>query len=484
MKYFLSIFLLFGIASTNSLLAQVPQAFSYQAVARDSKGICIQNSLISVRISILDSIATGPVLYTELHTETTNAQGLFSLEIGRGTALAGTYDDLADIPWSSNSKFLQVEMDTMGGNNYLLVGTSELLSVPYSVASGNGKLFSSNNRDDFFPWYGTNGEQNGILGGMTDGTGHNRGIIRLYNENGETRVWQGFGSDGDGAAIYYGSSGQPNVILGGRGVNPNEDDFGELQIRNNGNTRVEFFSNPDRGGAGDLRIRGSHGGTISTLLASAPANTTNYEFGDFRVYNSTGNSRAQMRVDVNQGNGFFSAIGPNGQSNVLISSDGSSPNHGYVGVRNSAGSTKVRMYVDANGDGIISKTISNFFMDHPHDPTKDIVYACIEGPEAAAYERGTATLIKGEAHISFSEHFEIVANHKTMTVILTPRSPDSKGLAAFEYTETGFKVKELFQGEGNYDFDWEAKAVRKGFEDYEVIRDKIEDPSLEIEDER
>jgi hypothetical protein len=120
----------------------------------------------------------------------------------------------------------------------------------------------------------------------------------------------------------------------------------------------------------------------------------------------------------------------------------------------------------------MSAPVKNFFMDHPRDETKHIWYACIEGPEAAAYERGTAQLVNGEAFIPFSEHFEIVINPETMTVNLTPNSAESLGLAVVEKTATGIRVKELYKGQGNYQFDWEAKAVRKGYEDYKVIRPK------------
>ncbi|MEL6650085.1 MAG: hypothetical protein AAFQ87_04685, partial [Bacteroidota bacterium] len=106
-----------------------------------------------------------------------------------------------------------------------------------------------------------------------------------------------------------------------------------------------------------------------------------------------------------------------------------------------------------------------FVMDHPLDPNKEIVYACIEGPEAAAYERGTIRLVNGEAEVQFSEPFTLLANAGTMTFVLTPRSANSLGLAAIEATETGFIIKELQQGNGSYEVDWEVKAVRKGFED-------------------
>jgi hypothetical protein len=31
-------------------------------------------------------------------------------------------------------------------------------------------------------------------------------------------------------------------------------------------------------------------------------------------------------------------------------------------------------------------------------------------------------------------------------------------------------VRELMKGKGNFSFDWEAKGVRKGYENYQVIR--------------
>ena len=53
-------------------------------------------------------------------------------------------------------------------------------------------------------------------------------------------------------------------------------------------------------------------------------------------------------------------------------------------------------------------------------------------------------------------------------------------LAVVEKTATGFTVREMFQGQGNYQFDWEVKGVRKGFENYQAVRSKqaIERPAL------
>lgn len=109
--------------------AQIPQGISYQAVALNGTS-AVTNSNVGVKLSILNNSATGSVLYTETHVKMTNAQGLFNLTIGQGTPTTGTF---SAINWGSGSKFLKVEMDIAGGSNYALVGTTQLLSVPYAM---------------------------------------------------------------------------------------------------------------------------------------------------------------------------------------------------------------------------------------------------------------------------------------------------------------------------------------------------------------
>lgn len=119
----------FYLVLTVSLNAQVPNAFSYQGVARNNTGQPLANQSISIRASILNASATGTAVYEETHTTTTNGFGLFTLSIGSGTATIGTF---AAIDWAVNTKFLKIEMDATGGSNYTLAGTTQLLSVPYA----------------------------------------------------------------------------------------------------------------------------------------------------------------------------------------------------------------------------------------------------------------------------------------------------------------------------------------------------------------
>jgi len=121
----------FAFVFTLSSFAQVPQKFNYQAVVRNNTGVIITNQNISVKAEILDSNINS-VLYSETHAVTTNAQGLFSLQVGSGIVKSGLF---ANIDWSAGNRYIRTSVDLTGGTNYQLMGTSQLLSVPYALYS-------------------------------------------------------------------------------------------------------------------------------------------------------------------------------------------------------------------------------------------------------------------------------------------------------------------------------------------------------------
>lgn len=114
--------------------AQAPQGIKYQAVARDVSGNIIGNQSVSVRFSIHSGSVTGTVVYSETHTTTTNQFGLFTVSLGMGTPVTGTF---SAVNWSAGSMFLETELDPTGGSNYTSMGTSQMLSVPYALYSEN-----------------------------------------------------------------------------------------------------------------------------------------------------------------------------------------------------------------------------------------------------------------------------------------------------------------------------------------------------------
>jgi hypothetical protein len=123
--------------------------------------------------------------------------------------------------------------------------------------------------------------------------------------------------------------------------------------------------------------------------------------------------------------------------------------------------------VDAN---IIVAAEKHFRVPNPRDPHTEIWYSSLEGPEVAAYVRGTELLVNGKATISLPDHFIDVADPNSVTVHLTPNSADSLGLAVVEKSLDGVVVRELANGTGTYEFDYYIMAVRRGYEDYKVIR--------------
>lgn len=113
-----------------SAFTQAPHAFKYQAVVHDTSGEVMAGKNVNFKISILRESATGTTVYSELHSKTTNAFGLVDLEIGEGTSPSGTF---SGIDWSSGIYYIRVEMDPEGGASWQLMGTNELLSVPYAL---------------------------------------------------------------------------------------------------------------------------------------------------------------------------------------------------------------------------------------------------------------------------------------------------------------------------------------------------------------
>ncbi len=126
----IAVFLTASIILPRQSNAQAPEIMKYQAVARDNAGNVIANQLISFRISILLGSSSGTSVFSETHSVTSNDFGLANLNIGNGTIVSGEF---SSIDWSSDLYFLQVEMDESGGSTYQLMGTSQLLSVPYAL---------------------------------------------------------------------------------------------------------------------------------------------------------------------------------------------------------------------------------------------------------------------------------------------------------------------------------------------------------------
>ncbi|WP_459210528.1 hypothetical protein [Aquimarina rhabdastrellae] len=137
------ILLLVCILSLGILQAQnIPDAFNYQAIAKDAQGNAIKNQKIGVQIQLQQGNEKRVTVYTETHQVITDTQGLFVLQIGKGN----TQEVFSKVNWGAGASWLQIAIDTQGGEAYKIIGSSELLSVPYALyakKSGSDTTFKS-----------------------------------------------------------------------------------------------------------------------------------------------------------------------------------------------------------------------------------------------------------------------------------------------------------------------------------------------------
>jgi hypothetical protein len=124
---------------TLSSFGQAPEGFNYQAVVRNAGNTILNNQSVGLRMTIQQGSIGGTTVYSETFSPTTNAYGLVNLQIGNGTVVSGTF---ANVDWSAGPYFMETAVDVTGGTNYSVMGTSQLMSVPYALyakTSGNGQ---------------------------------------------------------------------------------------------------------------------------------------------------------------------------------------------------------------------------------------------------------------------------------------------------------------------------------------------------------
>jgi hypothetical protein len=125
-----------------NVFAQAPQKMSYQAVIRNSSNALVTNTTIGMQISILQGSESGTDVYVETQTPSSNANGLVSLEIGAGNVVSGSF---TAINWANGPYFIKTETDPTGGTNYTIIGTSQLLSVPYALHAKTAETITGGN---------------------------------------------------------------------------------------------------------------------------------------------------------------------------------------------------------------------------------------------------------------------------------------------------------------------------------------------------
>ena len=278
-------------------LGQAPQSFNYQAVIRYSSNNIINNQSIGVQIAILQGNANGNYVYKEIFSETTNDYGLINLQLGSGTST----DDFNNISWENGPFFIETSIDVNGGSNYLLMGATQIMSVPYAIHSSTStnSLNDSVQDDDADP----NNELQALSlsndtlylsnGGFVDLSSYSQDSINEYSagsgitiinniisvESCNYNLWQYYSSLG-GVVIYLESNGCHGIVA-------DTADLGTFELPIHEDSDIYFYNcNNDYPYAGKFNTTkivslSTNWGDTAVNCAMACQNSNRYGFSDW-----------------------------------------------------------------------------------------------------------------------------------------------------------------------------------------------------------
>jgi hypothetical protein len=251
-------------------------------------------------------------------------------------------------------------------------------------------------------------------------------------QNGETAINQGI----DGSLRF-------NEVNGNNGVSS----AGNLVFNNEDGDPVAA-SAVASSGAGILNAAGAGGSPPLSRNGNMTAfpNTQHFTAGG-----------VQLSMGINSDFAGNISVYNNGSPNLNLGTLQGIPDAGSI-VGYDQGAPKWYLYTQDGVSKLLIDMIQSTVLSPNHN--EDLAYGVLAGPEQAAYERGTATLVDGEVFVSCADHFAGIADPNSMTVTVTPLSAESLGLAIVEKSGQGFKVKELYKGKGNYSFDYMVMCKR------------------------
>lgn len=122
--------LISGLLMVQLCTAQsVPQGMKYQAVARDQQGKIWASRDLQLKITLYSEPVQKDIAYIEIQKITTNELGLFSLSIGGGIPIKGSFEE---VPWSTGEIWMEVAVQTDDETDFVTISDSKMLSVPYA----------------------------------------------------------------------------------------------------------------------------------------------------------------------------------------------------------------------------------------------------------------------------------------------------------------------------------------------------------------
>ncbi|MES2591964.1 MAG: collagen-like protein [Bacteroidota bacterium] len=333
--------------------AQAPHGFNYQAVARTLSGAVLTSQPVGLQISLRQNTANGTIVYTETHSVVSNNIGLLNLVVGSGTVITGSF---SAINWSTGIYFIEISMDVTGGTNYMIMGTQQLMSVPYALyaeSSGTSGLpgvtgsVGATGPAGVIGSTGATGDAG--IAGFTGAAGANgndgvTGSTGAAGDKGETGATGAIGATGlngsDGITGGTGATGEMGVT-GATGTNGNTGATGEKGDTGSTGTIGVTGSTGNTGATGD---KGDTGSTGTTGIIGSTGSTGNTgqvgTTGAVGNTGSTGSTGATGTIGDTGATGATGALGEIGATGTTgAGTTGSTGDKGETGSTGAVGAT-------------------------------------------------------------------------------------------------------------------------------------------------
>ncbi len=446
MRSFLILSMLFlTFSGFQEAMAQAPQRFNYQGIARGSGGDPLASQNIGLRISILNGSPSGTAVYTETHQTTTNAYGLYTLAIGGGTAVNG---NIETINWGSDDKYIRVEIDPAGSTNYTNIGTAQLLSVPYALyaSSGGGGTPGPTGPAGPAGPQGPIGPQGPAGSGLTNGTQNHvvkftgattAGNSQIYDN--DTNV--GIGVTNPAAKLHISGSRDKDITLHPLLNNPSRH---QAFIAQTSNTITNVVSNGVIGLASNSTVRNY--GVVG--LAVSSTDTSVNVGGEFIALNQMTN---KLNIGVTAtaiGSSFFNVgLIADGDVAGLFYGNTEVVGHSYV-----AGTMQVV--------GSMSKGGGTFKIDHPLDPENKYLYhSFVESPDMMnVYNGNVVTNAQGEAVITLPDYFSALNKDFRYQLTVVDEHQFAQARVNQKISGNQFTIK---TDKPNIEVSWQITGIRQ-----------------------
>lgn len=451
--------ILFVLSATVLLASTPPGLVNYQGILRDNSDQPISGTFDMV-FRFYDAPSGGNLLLTDAYfaggaVNVTN--GLFDVALGSGSIIPGSESTIAAVFQNHEPVYVEIEIASE-----ILSPRVRLISSGYSLNSASLNGLSSGNAT------GNIAINNGVLNAnlnadLLDGLDS----TNFINGSGNANFLPKFTSNNTiGNSIISETSSQilistaapsnPLLVVAGSGFFQNSIGT-EFGISAEGNQGGGLFVDIDDGSYAQL-ASGDHGingfGTNSGGFFSNNNGTGTAVVG-------TGDTG--INANGSQAGGFFTS------GNAGVGAFGSTTGGFFTDTDSSANAFVGFDTYKIQGNGSVA-----FVQNHPTEKDKVIVYNSPEGDEVATYNRGTARLVNGVAHVTLGDTFAWVTNPDFgLTAYVTPRGVWSD--LYVERVSPNELVVRSKDGTGDGVFDYMVYGLRIGFEEVSIVQEKTRD---------